>query len=59
MTREKVRIALLLFLVGGIAWLLKLITIATMGVENPLEGPLFIVGLVLLHVHGSGRADAV
>jgi hypothetical protein len=55
MTREKwVRIALLLFVVGGVAWLLKLITIATMGVENPFEGPLFIIGLVTLLIGSSG-----
>ena len=55
MTREKwVRFALLMFLVGGIAWLLKLTAIATLDVENPLEGPLFVIGLVTLLAGSTG-----
>jgi hypothetical protein len=60
MTRDKwVRLALLLFLVGGIAWLLKVIGIATLGSENPTEGPLFLIGVTLLLVGSSALGGLI
>jgi len=54
-TRERwVHIALLLVLVGSIAWLLKVVGIARLGSGNVTEGPLFLLGAAMLLVGSSG-----